>query len=151
MGTNLDFDWRIPSMPLDKMPNPATEISVFALEAQPVAARGLAAFIGESPGFSWAGSAISINATLDRMKTHPATVVMVDNSVGMRPSMQFVADLKETAPSTMAVLWVHDMSEVDSVRVIQMGARGVFKKTNDLEQLLECLRTVAQEFVMLSI
>jgi two-component system nitrate/nitrite response regulator NarL len=130
MGSNLDFDWRIPSMPLDKMHTPATEISVFALEAQPVAARGLAAFIGESPGFTWAGSATSINAALDRMKEEPATVAMVDNSVGMRPSLQFVADLKQMAPTTMPVLWVHDMSEVDSVRVIQMGARGVFKKTN---------------------
>jgi two-component system nitrate/nitrite response regulator NarL len=137
-------------MPLDKLQTPATEISVFALEAQPVAARGLAAFIGESPGFSWAGSATSINAALDRMKEEPATVAMVDNSVGMRPSLQFVADLKQMAPSTMAILWVHDMSEVDSVRVIQMGARGVFKKTNDLEQLLDCLRTVAEGSVWLA-
>jgi len=150
MGSNLDFDWRTPSIPLDKIRPPMAEISVFALEAQPVAARGLAAFIQESPGFRWAGSATSINAALDRLKSDPATVVMVDNSVGMRPSLQFVADLKETVPSTVAVLWVHEMSEVDSVRVIQMGARGVFKKTNDLEQLLDCLRTVAQGNVWLA-
>lgn len=129
---------------------PPTEISVFALEAQPVAAKGLAAFIGESPGFRWAGSTPSITAALDRLRIQPATIAMVDNSVGMRSSLQFVSDLKQTSPATAPILWVHDMSEIDSVRVIQMGARGVFKKTNDLEQLLDCLQTVAQGGVWLA-
>lgn len=137
-------------MPLNTIRRPATEISVFALEAQPVAAKGLAAFIGESPGFTWAGSASSITAALDRLKSHPATVAMIDNSVGMRSSLQFVADLKQASPATAPVLWVHDMTEIESVRAIQMGARGVFKKTNDLEQLLDCLETVAQGGVWLA-
>lgn len=127
-----------------------TTISVFALEAQPVAAKGLAAFIGETPGFTWAGTATSITAALDRLRNQPATVVLVDNSVGMRSSIQFVSDLKQTSPNTAPILWVHDMSEVDSVRVIQLGARGVFKKTNDLEQLIDCLQTVAQGGVWLA-
>ena len=129
---------------------PTTDISVFALEAQPVAAKGLAALIGESPGFIWAGTAASITAALDRLRERPATIAMVDNSVGMRSSLQFVADLKEASPLTAPVLWVHDMSEVDSVRVLQMGARGVFKKTNDLDQLLDCLHTVASGNVWLA-
>jgi DNA-binding NarL/FixJ family response regulator len=119
------------------------DISVFVLEAQPVAVRGLAALINETPGFRWAGSAASAGVALDRMRDEPATVAIVDNSLGMRPSLQFVADLKQTAPATTPVLWVHEMSEVDSLRVIQMGVRGVFKKTNELEQLLDCLQTVA--------
>ena len=126
------------------------DISVFALEAQPVAAKGLAAFVGETPGFTWAGTSASITGALDRLRAQPSTVVMVDNSIGMRPSLQFVSDLKQMSPSTMPILWVHDMSEVDSVRVIQMGARGVFKKTNDLDQLIDCLQTVAQGGVWLA-
>ena len=138
-------------MPLNQMVSTTTaEISVFALEAQPIAARGLAAFIEESPGFTWAGTASSIGSALDRMREQPATVAMIDNSIGIRPSLQFVVDLKQTAPTTLPVLWVHDMSEVDSMRVIQMGARAVFKKTNDLEQLLDCLKTVAQGGVWLA-
>ena len=129
-------------MPLDTIEPPATGISVFAFEAQPVVAKGLAAFIAESPGFTWAGSASSMMAALDLLKNQPATVAMIDNSAGMRPSLQFIADLKQASPDTAPVLWVHDMSEIDSVRVIQMGVRGVFKKTNDLEQLLDCVRTV---------
>lgn len=150
MGTNVDFDRRTPEMPLNAIQSPTTDISVFALEAQPIAAKGLAAFIGESPGFTWAGSAQSITAALDRLKTQPTTVAMVDNSIGMRPSLQFVADLKQMSPATAPILWVHDLSEIDSMRVIQMGARGVFKKTNDLEQLLDCLQTVAQGGVWLA-
>lgn len=150
MGSNVDFDWRTPYMPTNTIQPPSTAISVFALEAQPVAARGLAAFIGENPGYTWAGCATSITAALDRLRIQPATVAMVDNSVGMRSSLQFVADLKQTSPATAPVLWVHDMSEIDSVRVIQMGARGVFKKTNDLDQLLDCLQTVAQGGVWLA-
>ena len=138
-------------MPLGQLQTTsAAEISVFALEAQPIAARGLAAFIQESPGFRWAGTASSTGAALDRMREQPATVAMIDNSIGIRPSFQFVVDLKQTAPSTLPVLWVHDMSEIDSLRVIQMGARAVFKKTNDLEQLLDCLQTVAQGSVWLA-
>lgn len=125
-------------------------ISVFALESQPVAVKGLSALIEETPGMKWAGSAPSAAAALDRLRNDPTSVAIVDNSLGMRSSLQFISDLRQTAPSVSAILWVPEMSEVDSVRVIQMGVRGVFKKTQELAQLLECILTVAQGGVWLA-
>ena len=125
-------------------------ISVFALEVQPVAVRGLAALIQETPGFGWLGSATTPSSALDCLRIQPADVVVVDNSLGMRSVLQLVADLKIAAPGTSPVLWVHDLSETDSMRAIQMGVRAVFRKTQALEDLVDCLQTVASGSVWLS-
>ena len=125
-------------------------ISVFALEIQPVTIRGLAALIQDSPGFQWVGSASTPSSALDRLRANAANIILIDNSVGMRSVLQLVSDLKISVPLTAPVLWVHELSESDSMRAIQMGIRAVFRKTQPLEDLLDCLRTVSLGSVWLS-
>jgi DNA-binding NarL/FixJ family response regulator len=40
------------------------------------------------------------------------------------------------------VLWVNDLAEVDCFRALQLGARGILKKTVPIAEVLECLRSV---------
>jgi DNA-binding NarL/FixJ family response regulator len=39
---------------------------------------------------------------------------------------------------------VNDLAEIDCFRALQLGARGILKKTLPVESVLECLRTVGQ-------
>jgi two-component system, NarL family, nitrate/nitrite response regulator NarL len=125
-------------------------ISIFALDVQPVAIQGLATLIRESPGFSWVGSAATASSALDCLRAQPADIVLVDNTLGIRTVLQLVADLKIAVPTASPVLWVHELSESDSMRAIQMGVRAVFRKTRPLDELIDCLKTVASGSVWLS-
>jgi two-component system, NarL family, nitrate/nitrite response regulator NarL len=66
----------------------------------------------------------------------------VDQSPGLKGAMQFISDLRSLSPSSQPVLWVADLAEVESFRVLQMGARGVLKKILPVSSLLDCVRTV---------
>lgn len=118
-------------------------ISVFAFESQPIAVRGLKALAEEVGEIQFAGSAGSSSETLDRMREIPSDVVLVDQSTGLRTALQFVSDLRVIAPRSNTILWVHDQSEIDAFRAIQMGVRAVLRKTVPLTILLDCVRTVA--------
>jgi two-component system, NarL family, nitrate/nitrite response regulator NarL len=118
-------------------------ISVFAFESQPIAVRGLRALADDENGIFFSGAAASSTEALDRMREVPSDVVLVDQSAGLRTAMQFVSDLRQISPSSNAILWVHEQSEIDGFRAIQMGVRAVLRKTVALDTLLECVRTVA--------
>jgi DNA-binding NarL/FixJ family response regulator len=47
------------------------------------------------------------------------------------------------------VLWVAELSDMDSFRALQMGARGVITRTQSIETILECLRAVGEGNVWL--
>jgi two-component system, NarL family, nitrate/nitrite response regulator NarL len=118
-------------------------ISVFAFESQPIAVRGLRAVADEETGITFAGSAASSTEALDRMRETPCDVVLVDQHAGLRTALQFVSDLRQIAPRSNAILWVHEQAEIDAFRAIQMGVRAVLRKTVAIETLLDCIRTVS--------
>jgi DNA-binding NarL/FixJ family response regulator len=74
---------------------------------------------------------------------HP-DIMLVDHSSGLKMVFQFMSDVKATWPKCQPVLWVNDLAEIDCFRALQIGARGVLKKTMPVESLTECLRAVGQ-------
>jgi two-component system nitrate/nitrite response regulator NarL len=117
-------------------------IKVFACEAQPVVLEGLARVLEGYPEFELSGSASSLNDALDAVReTHP-DVLLVDQSAGLKTVFQFLSDVKSTWHKCQPVLWVNDLAEIDCFRALQLGARGILKKTAPLNAIVECLRTV---------
>ena len=56
-------------------------------------------------------------------------------------AIRLLGHLKAAGP-IHPVLWVVDLPEMDAFRALQMGARGIVKKTLPTATLLECLREV---------
>jgi DNA-binding NarL/FixJ family response regulator len=69
-------------------------------------------------------------------------VVLIDGSVGLTAALRLLGNLKTTGPAH-CVLWVVDLPEMDAFRALQIGARGILRKTLPISTLLECLREVA--------
>jgi DNA-binding NarL/FixJ family response regulator len=69
-------------------------------------------------------------------------VVLVDQSAGLKVVFQFISDAKSTSPRSQPVLWANDLAEIDCFRALQLGARGILKKTLPVASVLECLRAV---------
>ena len=105
---------------------------------------GLAKILGEDAGFEYAGSASRLNEALDAVRDKQPDIVLVDQSAGLKQVLQFITDVKSTWHHCHPVLWVNDLAEIDCFRALQLGARGIFKKTVSVPAMIECLRSVGQ-------
>ena len=118
-------------------------ISVYACESHPVALEGLARVLGTCEDMELAGSSLTLREAIDAIRDLRPNVLLVDQSGGLKVVFQFLSEARAASPESQAVLWVNDLAEIDCFRALQLGARGVLKKSLPVTSLLECLRSVA--------
>lgn len=106
-------------------------------------AEGLAKVLDASDEFNFVGSVANLSEALEAARQISPDIILVDHSSGLKTVFQFISDVKATSPRCRPVLWVNEMAETDCFRALQMGARGILKKTQPLESVVECLRAVS--------
>lgn len=119
-------------------------ITVFACESQPIVVEGLEKVLNASGEFNYVGSVANLSEALDAARHISPDIILVDHTAGLKTVFQFISDIKSTSPNCRPVLWVNEMAETDCFRALQMGARGVLKKTQPVESVTDCLRAVSQ-------
>jgi two-component system nitrate/nitrite response regulator NarL len=119
-------------------------VTVFVCESQPIVIEGLAKVLAECDDLQFAGSASSLSESLDSLRELHPDVILVDQAGGLKVVFQFISDVKSTSGRCQPVLWVNDLAEVDCFRALQLGARGILKKTLPIKSVLECLRSVGR-------
>ncbi len=119
-------------------------ITVFACESQPIVLEGLDKVLSRSEEFKYLGSSSSLTEALGAVREMKPDIMLVDHSSGLKMVFQFISDVKSTWPKCQPVLWVNDLAEIDCFRALQIGARGVLKKTLPVESVTDCLRSVGQ-------
>jgi len=117
-------------------------ISVFACESQPLMVEGLRKALADYEDLRFAGSITNNNDALDALCRARPDVALIDLSGGLTRALRLVGGLKAVSDSSHVVLWVVDLPEGDALRALQMGVRGIVKKTLPVEKLIECLREV---------
>lgn len=116
-------------------------ISVFVCESQPIVIEGLRKVLAETNDLLFAGTVARPADVLDAIQNIQPNVVLIDGSAGLTAALRLLGHLKTAGP-IHPVLWVVDLPEMDAFRALQMGARGIVKKTLPTATLLECLREV---------
>ncbi|MBL8177681.1 MAG: response regulator transcription factor [Bryobacterales bacterium] len=94
--------------------------------------------------FSLVGTSASPPEALSRISELRPAIILMDQAGGLKNSFRFLADVKTASPSSLPVLWIIDLPEVECFRALQMGARGILKKSLPPTTILECLRAVAR-------
>jgi two-component system nitrate/nitrite response regulator NarL len=117
-------------------------ITVFACEAQPIAVEGLQKVLLSCDDLIFTGTVSRITDALDAVSSLRPDVALVDLSAGLAPAIRLVTGLKAGSVPTHVVLWVVDLPEMEAFRALQMGVRGILRKTLPVEKLIECLREV---------
>lgn len=117
--------------------------SVFICETLPIMLEGLRKILEGCADLTLVGTAPSPGEALSRIETLRPRIVLLDQGGGLRAALQSVIEIKRTAPETQTVLWANALAEVDSMRALQAGVRGILKRTIPVTTLLECLRAVA--------
>jgi two-component system, NarL family, nitrate/nitrite response regulator NarL len=116
-------------------------ISVFVCEPQPIVIEGLQKVLAETSDLVFAGSVSRPADALEAVERIHPNIVLIDGSTGLTAALRLLGHLKTAGPAH-PVLWVVDLPEMDAFRALQMGARGIVRKTLPSSQLIECLREV---------
>ena len=119
-------------------------IRVCACESHPIVIEGLRRTLEDAEGLEFAGSVSELGAVLEFASERLPKVCLIDKAFGTKAVFQVISDLKVHSPAVEAVLWTAEISEVESFRALQVGARGILMKNMPLSTILDCIDTVAK-------
>lgn len=119
-------------------------IRICACETQPIVIEGLSKSLEDSTDLEFVGSSTNPKTMMELVLKESPKVCLIDKAFGTKAVFQLISDLKDQTPQTEPVLWASEISEVESFRALQVGARGILKKTLPIQVILDCMRTVAK-------
>src|SRR3984885_9580075 len=117
--------------------------SVAVCDTQPITAEGLRTLLVAAGDLEFRASLNSLEAATLILTSGPPHVVIVDKGFGMRIVLDWIHDLKLAEAAPAVIVWGVSMTEAEALHLLQAGAKGIVRKTADLESILSCLRTVA--------
>jgi two-component system, NarL family, nitrate/nitrite response regulator NarL len=119
-------------------------LSIFACESQPIVLEGLAKVLAPLEDLEYIGAAGGLAESLDALQRHKPNVILIGHAAGLKVVFQFISDVRSSCPTCQPVLWINDLAEIDCFRALQLGARGILKKTLPVDALVDCLRAVGR-------
>lgn len=117
-------------------------ITVGICESQPITAEGLASLLGKDADFAFEGAVYQLNEA-DALMARSPRILVIDKSFGVQAVLEWVAEHRAQGPQTALVVWGLSISEAEALRFLQIGAKGIVRKTAPVETLFACLRAVA--------
>jgi DNA-binding NarL/FixJ family response regulator len=122
------------------------QIAVAACETQPLTAQGLAGILSEQSDFRYVGAVYQLSEAEELVTRTNPQVLVIDKSFGVQVALEWVAEHRVFPEGTAApamVVWGLSLSEAEALRFLQIGAKGIIRKTAAPESLLACFRAVA--------
>ncbi len=116
---------------------------IFVCEAQPVVVEGLARILADTPDLVLIGTASTPSDAIAKVQELQPDIVMIDQASGLRPVFSFLTEMKLASPDSKTILWIVDLAEIECFRALQLGARGILRRSLPVTTMLSCLREVA--------
>ncbi|MFN0172446.1 MAG: LuxR C-terminal-related transcriptional regulator [Bryobacteraceae bacterium] len=129
------------AMPWDA-PDAAAK-TVLVCESQPLTVEGVRSFLRANGEFKLMNAVDSLSIAFDLVRSRRPSIVVLDKSLGLPAVMDWIGTLRSRDPDTAVIVWGVSMSESEALRLVQVGALGVIRKSVDPATFLECLRAVA--------
>jgi two-component system nitrate/nitrite response regulator NarL len=126
--------------------NPFT---IYVCENQPVLVEGLRRILSECEDLKLVGHSSDLGVAIAHLAAETVDVFLVGQPFTAKSILPLLGQVREADLHVAIVLWVGELSEMDSFRALQMGAKGIVRKTQPSSTLLDCLRTVASGSVYL--
>lgn len=117
---------------------------LFLCESQPVVIAGLAVILADNEEFEIVGTASNPIEAIAPIADLQPDVVLVDQASGIKPVFTFLSELKIASPNSHALLWIVDLAEIECFRALQLGARGILRRSLPIPTMLDCLHAVAK-------
>lgn len=120
------------------------QFTLYICESQPVAAEGLKAVLSSDDRFTVAGNAADIRDCTRQVAEVQPALILIGQPHSTRSVLPSIGPARDAAPGARVVLWIGEISESDSFRALQLGARGIVKRTSPVPTLIECLLAVGE-------
>lgn len=117
---------------------------IFICEAQPIVVEGFARILADSSDFELVGTAASPVESIARIPALQPDIVMIDQASGLRSVFSLLSELKIASPNSRSILWIVDLAEIECFRALQLGARGILRRSLPVATMFDCLNTVAK-------
>jgi DNA-binding NarL/FixJ family response regulator len=112
-------------------------------DTEPIAIKGLRSLLETADWLRVVAADTSLTDAVESVRDLHPGIMMVDKALGFGAVIDWIAALRVAEPSTAVLVWGAFLSESESLRLLQSGARGIVRKTASLDALLACLRAVA--------
>ncbi len=116
---------------------------VVICDTEPIAIEGIKTLLNSCEDLQLAAAETSLLGGIEMVRQHSPSVMILDKAFGLYPVMDCLKRLRIWGGAIATIVWGVNLSETEALRMMQVGAMGVVRKTASLEALLECMRTVA--------
>src|SRR5437660_1375206 len=117
--------------------------TVAICDTEPIAIEGVRALLDSRQDLLLVGAENCVASGLDMVKNLKPAIVIIDKAFGLHAALEWIAQSAGASDATAVVVWGASMHGAEAVRFMQSGARGVIRKTAELELMLDCLQAVA--------
>src|SRR5665213_2804738 len=114
--------------------------TVVVCDTQPISAEGLRTLLAAAGDLEFLASLNSLETAMPLVTARRPDIVIVDKGFGMRIVLDWIHDLKLADAAPAVTVWGVSMTEAEALRLLQSGAKGIVRKTADLDKILNCLR-----------
>lgn len=115
---------------------------VTAFTDEPVLSKGLADVMTEGTSLSLVAVFDSLTSIISKLETLKPDVLLVN----LTPEVTFgvLTELRHGLPECSIVLWVRTISKELAYQAMEIGVRGILRKTSPPEVMVKCLQKVAE-------
>ena len=117
-------------------------ITVYVCESQPIVIEGLKRALEGHNDLQLVGASVSITDALESIAAVQPNIILLDQAAGNKAIFDIVPKIRMRSLHSHAILWVTNVTEVESFRALQNGMRGILKKTLPVASVVDCLRAV---------
>ena len=108
-------------------------ISVYLCDAQPIVHRGLEALLHSREDLVLAGGCASIAELSVQIRHANPGILLIDRGFGLHTVMEWIGGARKSFPSLRVVIWAASVSDVESFRALQAGARAIVNNSAPVE------------------
>lgn len=116
--------------------------TVAICDIEPVAIEGLRALL-ETEGLRVVAAENTLSEGMNVVRQQRPSLLIVDKAFGTDAVTDWMGAVRKFQPDVAIIVWSSALTEIDAVRLLQGGAKGVVRKTSPLNDLMACIRTVA--------
>lgn len=117
--------------------------SVAICDTEPVAIEGIRAMLAPCEDLCLVGAEVSLFSGMEMIREKSPEVVILDKSFGIHAVLECFKRLRASGRPIAGIIWGQSMTESEALRMLQVGAQGVVRKTADTATVMRCIRAVA--------
>lgn len=117
--------------------------TIYVCESQPLLVEGLQRVIDGCGDLTIIGHASDMGVAIAELSEIRTDIFLIGQPFNAKSILPLLSQAREAEISGAPVLWIGEMNDVDTFRALQIGAKGIIRKTEPVSTILDCLRTVA--------